>query len=148
MHPRVSFVTKPFDSLTTRELHDLLQLRSLVFVVEQKCLYQDVDGKDPVSRHLLGFSGGRLVACSRWYWEGSQVVLGRIATHPETRGRGYGRTLVRKALKAIGTPSVRIHAQVYLENFYHELGFETHGDPFDEDGIPHLLMIRSKVEPV
>ena len=148
MHPRLSFATKPFDALTPRELHDLLQLRSQVFVVEQECVYLDVDGRDPASHHLMGTNGSRLLTCARWYWEGPQVVVGRIVTHPEARGRGYGRLTVEEALKGIGGASVRLHGQAHLETFYRDLGFETRGEPFDEDGIPHLLMIRPAPEPL
>lgn len=140
--PLLSYHLRRFEELSPRELHDLLRLRSLVFVVEQSCIYLDLDGKDPVSRHLVGVSGNEIVACARWYWQGPQVRLGRIVVHPDHRGGGRGRELMTKALEAIGPQEVALHGQAHLEAFYRDFGFETRGEPFDEDGIPHLLMVR------
>jgi ElaA protein len=120
-------------------------------VVEQECVYVDPDGLDPEATHLLGREAGELVAYARWYAEdgpeGGHVRLGRIVTAPEHRGRGLGRRTVEEALAPIadehpGLP-VRMHAQTYLVPFYQELGFTTVGEPFDEDGIPHVAMLRS-----
>lgn len=141
------FLAKPFDGLSRDELYDVLRLRVEVFVVEQECPYQDLDGLDRAAIHLLGVEEGRVEAYARWYREGDHVRLGRIVTSPRVRGRGHGRELVEQALRRIaeerpGDP-VLIHAQAHLERFYRELGFETFGKPFEEDGIPHVGMVRS-----
>jgi len=145
------FLAKSFDELSSDELYDLLRLRAEVFVVEQECPYQDLDGLDREAVHLLGVEEGRVEAYARWYPEGDHVRLGRIVTSPRVRGRGHGRELVTEALRRIaaeqpGDP-VLIHAQAYLEGFYRELGFETRGEPFDEDGIPHVGMVRRTQTP-
>lgn len=138
--------TKGFPELTVAELYDLLALRAEVFVVEQACAYLDPDGRDPEATHLLGSLDGRLVACARWYLEGERVHLGRIATAGSIRGRGHGRRLVAEALRRIGEDhpgrAVLIHAQAHLQDFYEDLGFVAVGEPFEEDGIPHLAMVR------
>ncbi len=139
------FETRSFHELTLDELYELLRLRSEVFVVEQECVYQDLDGLDREATHLLGLEEGRIEACARWYPEGDPVRLGRIVTSPRVRGRGHGRRLVTEALRQIAAEhpgrAVLIHAQARLEDFYRELGFETRNEPFDEDGIPHVVMV-------
>lgn len=143
----MDLVARPFGELSRDELYDLLTLRARVFVVEQDCPYLDPDGRDRRATHLLGRSAeGSLVACARWYPEEGHVRLGRIATAPESRGRGLGRRLVREALDRIaaehpGRP-VLVHAQAYLRAFYEGFGFRVSGEPFDEDGIEHVEMVR------
>jgi ElaA protein len=140
----VEFRARPFSELTTDELYDLLALRAEVFVVEQGTPYLDPDGRDRRAVHLLGHSEGRLEACARWYPEGEHVRLGRIATSRRVRGRGHGRRLVAEALRRIGKEHpgkpVLIHAQTRLQAFYESLGFRAEGEPFDEDGIEHVVM--------
>jgi ElaA protein len=154
----VRFETLPFEALRLHQLYALLRLRAEVFVVEQDCPYQDLDGLDLEARHLLGTRDGELVACARWYWcdgpdpqgdpeDGPAMVLGRIVTSGSVRGQGVGHRLMEAALAAIdgegaGPLPVRMHAQAHLERFYNRFGFATRGEPFDEDGIPHLLMVR------
>jgi ElaA protein len=137
---------KWFPELTLEELYGLLALRAEVFVVEQACAYLDPDGHDRGATHLLGRLAGELAAYARWYPEGERIRLGRIATAGGVRGRGLGRALVAAALRRIaadhpGRP-VLVHAQSYLRSFYESLGFTTVGEPFDEDGIPHVAMVR------
>lgn len=139
------FLAKAFGALSRDELYDLLRLRAEVFVVEQECPYQDLDGRDREASHLLGLEEGRVESYARWYPAGDHVRLGRIVTSPRVRGRGHGRALVMEALRRIaedhpGKP-VLIHAQARLERFYRALGFETRGESFDEDGIPHVRMV-------
>ena len=143
----MDFVAKAFCDLTLDELYDLLRLRAEVFVVEQSCAYQDLDGLDREATHLLGVEEGRIEACARWYPEADHVHLGRIATSRRLRGRGHGRRLVAEALRWIadehpGEP-ILIHAQTYLDDFYRGYGFEPRGEPFDMDGIPHVVMVRN-----
>jgi len=143
-------VAKPFSALTLDELYDPLALRAEVFVVEQACAYLDPDGHDREATHLLGRLDGELTAYARWYPEGDRVRLGRIATAGHARGRGLGRALVAAALERIAAEhpgrTVLIHAQSYLRSFYETLGFAAVGQPFDEDGIPHLAMVRAPGE--
>lgn len=145
-----SFTWLPFDRLTPRQLHDLLQLRQRVFVVEQKCAYLDVDGLDPKCWLGMGtLADGTLVATARLLPPGlasPEPAIGRVVSSPDHRRHGYGRQLMQEAIREItrlfpGHPT-RIGAQRYLERFYGELGFVTFGEPYMEDGIPHVHMMR------
>jgi ElaA protein len=137
----VDFTARPFDDLSTEELYELLQLRSEVFVVEQQCPYQDLDGFDADGWHLTGREEGELVAYARWYVdEEGWVRLGRIAVRRQWRRQGLAQQAVLCALAVIGQRPVKIHAQSYLRAFYERLGFAVVGEEFMEDGIPHLEM--------
>jgi ElaA protein len=139
----------PFAELSVAELYELLALRQLVFVVEQKCAYLDCDGKDQLATHLLGRDeSGNLVAYARLFPPGVSFVeaaIGRVITHPSVRGTGAGRALMQEAIArtraTYGDGPIRIGAQRYLEKFYGELGFEIASAPYDEDGIPHVEML-------
>ena len=140
----------PFAQLTPRELHDLLQLRAAVFVVEQKCPFQDVDGADPECWHLLGRRAGELVAYCRLVPPGlkyDEPSIGRVVTSEAARGTGSGRELMAEALRRADAlwpgRAIRIGAQRYLERFYGGYGFETVSEPYDEDGIMHVHMLRN-----
>lgn len=139
----------PFDRLSGREVHDVLQLRSRVFVVEQACAYLDADGADPACWQGLGRLGGALVATARIVPPGlkfAEPAIGRVVTAPEVRRTGAGRALMRSAIEQVKRlypgQDIRIGAQRYLEVFYGSLGFEPVGAPYDEDGIPHVEMLR------
>lgn len=151
---------KTFDELTAHELYAILQLRSEVFVVEQNCVYQDMDNKDLHCYHLCGWqraassSGAplaelpqlfvytRLVPAGISYDEPS---IGRVVTSPKTRGTGAGKELMKKSIQQLhelwGVQPIRIGAQAYLKNFYESLGFEQTSDIYLEDGIPHMEML-------
>ena len=140
----------PFAELTTRELHDLLRLRGEVFVVEQACAFQDVDGADPLAWHLLGARGGELVAYARLIPAGvkfAEASIGRVVTSPALRGTGFGRELMRESLRGADTlwpgQPIRIGAQQRLERFYEDFGFTRASAPYDEDGIMHIEMLRN-----
>ncbi len=139
-----------FDALGTAGLYAALQLRSEVFVVEQACIFQDIDGADATAMHVLGTLGGQLVAYARCLPAGSkyaEVSMGRVVTHASVRGTGIGHALVEKALACLaeqwGAQTVRIGAQARLELFYRQHGFVSTGDLYIEDGIPHVEMLRS-----
>ncbi|HUP98162.1 MAG TPA: GNAT family N-acetyltransferase [Usitatibacter sp.] len=141
----------PFDELTSREIHDLYQARVGVFVVEQACPFQDVDGYDPVSWHLLGRAGEGLLAYCRLLPPGSKYAeasIGRVLTTKEGRGTGAGRELMAEALKRAGElwpgQAIRIGAQRYLDRFYGGFGFVQCSEPYDEDGIMHIEMLRTE----
>ena len=138
-----------FDALTLTELYAVLQLRSEVFVVEQACVFQDMDGADTEAMHLLGTSGGQLVAYARCFAAGvkfKEASIGRLITRSTLRGSGAGHVLVRRAVASVtqqwGPQAIHIGAQARLENFYRQHGFETTGEPYIEDGIPHIGMLR------
>ncbi|HUH14107.1 MAG TPA: GNAT family N-acetyltransferase [Longimicrobiales bacterium] len=144
---------KTFAELTLDELYRLLALRQEVFVVEQQSIYQDVDGYDRGSHHLLGSTGEPqalfLAASLRVLPPGlkyPEASLGRVVTSPRVRRHGYGKALVDQGLTFLaahypGAP-VRIAAQHYLLRFYSGFGFRPVGEVYDEDGIPHLDMVR------
>ena len=139
-----------FDDLSTRELHDILQARAEVFVVEQRCAFQDVDGADPASWHLMGRSpDGRLAAYCRLVPPGAKFAepsIGRVITLGAARGTGSGRELMRQAIahtdKLWPGRALRIGAQRHMERFYGAFGCETVSEPYDEDGIMHVEMLR------
>jgi ElaA protein len=134
-----------FDELSARELYAILALRQRVFVVEQTCAYLDADGADAVSRHLWAEDAGEVRAYCRIVPAGvkfAEVSVGRVLTAAEARGTGLGKELMRRALAACGAAPVRIAAQAYLERFYAELGFHRASEPYLDDGIPHVDMLR------
>ena len=148
---QLNWVYKSFDGLTTNELYAILQLRSEVFVVEQNCVYQDVDGKDKKSFHLMAWQGDELAACTRLVPPGvsfSEASIGRVITSPKYRGLGIGITLLEKSISHIletyATDKIRIGAQLYLQKFYEGFGFVTEGEEFLEDGIPHIEMVLER----
>jgi ElaA protein len=147
----LNWVYKSFDELTINELYAILQLRSEVFVVEQNCVYQDVDGKDKKSAHLMAWHNDNLVAYTRLVQPGvsfEEASIGRVITAPFYRGLGIGITLLEKSIEQIlatyQTNKIRIGAQLYLKKFYEGFGFISQGDEFLEDGIPHIEMILER----
>jgi ElaA protein len=146
--PALDWQLLPFDDLSTRQLHELLQLRSAVFVVEQACAFQDVDGTDPQALHLLGTRAGQLLAYARCFAPGikfAEASIGRVVTDPAQRGTGLGHALIRQALQAVaqhwGQQPVRIGAQARLARFYAGHGFVDANLPYVEDGMDHLEMV-------
>jgi ElaA protein len=147
--PSLHWRFAPFAELAAREVHDLLQLRAEVFVVEQDCVFQDVDGADIDSWHLLGRDDEALVAYCRLIPAGvkfAEPSIGRIVTSPRLRGTGRGREWMTEALRIADTlwpgSPIRIGAQQQLERFYGEFGFAKASAPYDEDGIMHIEMLR------
>jgi ElaA protein len=145
----MNWILKKFDALTPYELYAILQLRSEVFVVEQNCVFQDMDNKDQQCHHLMGLQDDHLVACTRLVPPGltyTEASIGRVVTSPAARGSGIGKTLIKKSIEEVfnlyGEGPVKIGAQLYLKNFYRSFGFEQIGDIYDEDGIDHIKMIR------
>jgi len=142
-----TFICKSFDELTTLELYALLQLRSEVFVVEQNCAYQDVDGYDQSAMHLLMYLDDELCAYSRLIPPGikyKSASLGRVVTQRSARGGGHGKALMESAKahceRLWPQMGLTISAQAYLEKFYQSLGFKTESEPYMEDDIPHIQM--------
>jgi ElaA protein len=138
-----------FEDLRVGELYELLRLRSEVFVVEQQCIFLDIDGDDREANHLLGVQGGELKAYARCFGPGvksTEASIGRVSTHPSARGIGLGHALMGQAVAAVnqvwGPQAIRIGAQAHLASFYAKHGFVDMGQPYIEDDIPHLEMIR------
>jgi len=143
-----NWTDKKFEDLTPGELYAILQLRSEVFVVEQNCVFLDMDDKDQISHHLMGWEGDKLVACARIVPAGisyAEFSIGRIVSSPKVRRQGIGRVLVDKSIQLAynlhGKGVIRIGAQYYLRGFYESFGFRKAGDIYLEDGIEHIEML-------
>ncbi len=140
----MKYVTKGFEELTVWELYEILRFRSEVFVVEQNCVYQDVDGVDPLSRHLFMIDDdGVICAYLRWFPGSEEGIaqIGRVLSR--YRRRGIGSILLGYASDEIrerGYQGIRVEAQTYAVPFYERAGFAVTSDEFDEDGIPHVEM--------
>ena len=139
---------KSFDALTPNELYQILTLRSEVFVVEQQCVFLDMDQKDQKSEHLMFWDEKNLVAYCRILPAGvsyTEPSIGRVVSSPKYRETGAGRRLMQQAInmarQRYGNQPIRIGAQLYLKKFYSSLGFEAQGDIYLEDGIEHVEMI-------
>jgi ElaA protein len=146
----LDITTKSFNELTTEELYDLLQLRSEVFVVEQDCVYQDVDGKDQKALHILGYNADKLVAYTRIFKPGyyfEEASIGRVVVRANERKFKHGNAIMNASIDAIknhyNKTIIRISAQTYLKQFYNNLDFQEVGEEYLEDGIPHINMIKS-----
>ena|SRR5688572_16481759 len=145
----ITWQLKKFDSLTPHELYAILRLRAEVFVVEQACIFQDMDNKDQLSYHLMGWKNDNLVAYTRLVPPGvsyNETSIGRVVTSPAERGSGIGKLLMEKSIEQIihlyGKTPIKLGAQLYLKKFYESLGFRQTSDIYDEDGIDHIEMIR------
>jgi len=140
--------------LNAQDLYDLLALRSAVFVVEQNCPYQDLDGKDQKSDHIFARDkDGELIACARIVYPGisySEWSIGRVATAMKVRGSGTGKLLMEQCMSYLiqecDAGGIRISAQEYLLKFYEGFGFEQVSESYLEDDIPHveMLFVNSK----
>ena len=136
---------KHYKDLTLDELYGLLQLRSEVFVVEQDCPYQDLDGNDRNAVHVFAGDGSRILACLRVFLkDDGDASIGRVVTSKEVRGTGLGRKLMMEGISCAREmyPGLKcvIHAQRYATGFYEKCGFSVSSDEFLEDGIPHVEM--------
>ena len=140
-----------FDDLSTKQLYDLLELRTKIFVVEQDCPYQEVDDKDLMAFHVLGYTmQGKLIAVARILPKGlsyNEISFGRVAIDIDGRGSGLGHELTTTMISFIenrfNTNVIRISAQSHLNNFYETHGFKTVSEEYLEDDIPHFEMLRS-----
>jgi ElaA protein len=144
------FALKKFEELKRKEIHDIYALRAAIFVVEQDCVYQDIDGKDLEAHHVLGTFESKLIAYARILEKGASyadyVSIGRIAVLEDYRSKSIGHETVRFCLDRIRDlylgEMIKISAQAHLENFYNQHGFKKEGHPYLEDGIPHIAMIK------
>jgi len=144
------FNIKRFNELSTHELYVILQLRSEVFVVEQDCVYQDLDNKDLDAYHVLGILDKEIVAYARIFKPGDYFLessIGRIVVKKEFRKFQYGYKVVENSIQFIENNlqqnTILISAQSYLTKFYNSLGFIRVGEEYLEDGIPHIKMLKT-----
>jgi ElaA protein len=144
-----TWTCKRFDALTLQELYTILRLRSEVFVVEQNCVFLDMDNKDFFCDHLMGWRENILVGYSRIVPAGisyEETSIGRIVSSPAARGLGIGKELMQQGIETLyrlhGKRDIRIGAQYYLKAFYESFGFVQKGEIYPEDGIDHIEMLR------
>ena len=145
----ITFKIKRFNALSTEELYQSLKLRADVFVVEQNCVYPDIDGKDSKALHLIGKFNDEIVAYARLFAPGyyfDNASIGRVVVSAECRDRKWGHELMRAAIAGIKehyeTDAITISAQEYLKKFYESHGFIQDGEGYSEDDIPHIRMHR------
>lgn len=144
----IKIQVKPFDALTLNELYSILQLRSEVFVVEQDCVYQDIDGKDHKALHIIGYKNNKIIGYTRVFAPGDYFDLasiGRVVVAKSERNHNYGYDIMTASIEALRihfkTSHIHISAQCYLKKFYNNLGFKATGEEYLEDGIPHMAMV-------
>jgi len=145
----MSFKWSRLEALSTLELYEIIKAREAVFVVEQNCPYQETDEKDLKAWHLMATMEGELAAYARVVDPGAKFAepsIGRVMVVEKFRKKNIGRTLMDEAIRFSETTfpgaTIRISAQVYLKKFYESLGFLASSEQYDEDGIPHIEMIR------
>ena len=144
---KIKWEIKKWNELSINEIYSILRLRSEVFVVEQNCVYQDIDKKDILAIHIMGFLKKKLIVYSRAFNEKeyfNEMSFGRAIVKKEKRGIGLGHSLVSKSItiikKEYGNKTIKISAQAHLKNFYAKHGFVAKGKTYLEDNIPHLAM--------
>ena len=144
----ITWIYKAFNQLSPFELYAILQLRNEVFVIEQQCIFQDADNKDPLAWHVMGWEGDHLVAYTRLVPEGvayAESSIGRVVTSPKMRKQGLGRILMQESVEILyklwGRKAIKIGAQLYLKSFYESIGFQQTSDIYLEDGIEHIEML-------
>ncbi|TDN88179.1 ElaA protein [Salegentibacter sp. 24] len=145
----MDILIKNFNELSLEELYQVLQLRSEVFVVEQNCVYQDIDGKDEKALHVLGIKAGKVIAYTRCFDKGfyfEEAAIGRVLVKETERKNAYGHLILKASILAIEerfkTKNIKLSAQQYLTDFYENHGFMQIGEGYLEDGIPHIAMVK------
>ncbi|MGK2863297.1 MAG: GNAT family N-acetyltransferase [Chitinophagaceae bacterium] len=145
----MTWILKYFDTLTPKELYAILRLRTEVFVIEQACIFQDMDNKDPDCFHLMGWQNDILQAYTRLVPPGvsyEEPSIGRVVTSKTARRTGIGKQLMAKSIEEInrlyGKSPIKLGAQCYLKSFYESFGFVPAGNVYEEDGIPHIEMVK------
>ena len=147
----MNYKIKRFSELTTKELYEILKVRAEVFVVEQNCVYQDLDSKDEVAFHLFLEDNGEIISYLRILPKGisySETSIGRVLTKDTYRKKGLSKEMIQKAIDFIRQnleeKEIKISAQVYLQNFYGNFGFKPTSDTYLEDGIEHIEMLYQR----
>lgn len=146
----IQIFTKRFNQLSKNELYKIFQIRSKVFIVEQNCIYQDIDFKDQKAHHILIKKNKEIIGYSRIFKSGDyfkKASIGRVVISKENREKGYGKILMKESIKAIEhifkEKEIKISAQKYLLGFYTSIGFKKEGKEYLEDGIPHIAMVKN-----
>lgn len=139
--------TKRFNKLTVTDLYQILALRTQIFVVDQKRIYQDPDGQEQKAIHIFNRDeDGDVVAYARVFLNGNEVSFGRVVTSNKVRGQGLGGQLLDKIMQTIQqefpNKSIEIEAQVQVEDFYKRVGFVSEGEPFIYKTTPHIKMVH------
>lgn len=149
MQQKIYFETRTFTDFSLLELYEILSLRSDTFVLEQRSLYRDIDHKDPLALHLLGFVNDTIIAYARLFRAGDyyeNASIGRIVVREGYRDNGAGKELLQRAITLIEEtfrePRITVGAQMHLKRFYEKFGFQEQSAPYDEDGIMHILMTK------
>lgn len=141
--------SKRFSELSTNELFEILYLRTKVFVVDQKRVYQEVDEHDPEAIHVFDLEDSQIVAYARVFKQNEKVTFGRVVTNPDYRGQGLGNELMQHVFTTIQKDfpkkEVEIEAQVQVEGFYQKFHFQTQGAPFLFNHTPHLKMTHEMI---
>lgn len=150
MEAELIFEVKSFDQLSLNQLYRILELRSEIFVVEQRCVYQDIDNQDHEALHIIGYLGEEIIAYARCFKPGiyfEEAAIGRVLIQQDYRKLGYGHQLMEASISAVyahyQTRKIRISAQQYLMKFYRQHGFIVSGEGYLEDGIPHISMVKT-----
>ena len=145
----VSIFIKSFEELSKLELYKILRLRAEVFIVEQDCVYQDVDDKDQKALHVILKKSEEIIGYTRLFWPGDyfkEASIGRVVISKKERHNNYGSELMKASILAISEKmkekKIKISAQTYLKIFYNNLGFLECGKEYLEDGIPHVAMFK------
>jgi ElaA protein len=145
----IEWKIKPFEALSVHELYNMLKLRSEIFVVEQNCVYLDLDGKDKFALHLFAEYDNKIVAHARLFKEGisfDNASIGRVVVDANYRDRKWGHDLMREAIAGIkqhfNQSKITIGAQLYLKKFYESHGFVQTSEMYLEDDIPHIEMTK------
>jgi ElaA protein len=141
-------VIKKFSELSTEEIYNILKLRSEVFVVEQNCVYQDIDEKDQKAIHLFIEKNSEIIAYTRIFKKGDYYEenpsIGRVVVSKKERGKNLGKEIMKKSIyfvkENMDEKKIELSAQKYLDKFYKELQFYSEGEDYLEDGIPHQRM--------
>jgi ElaA protein len=148
---KIDWSLKKFDELSAKEIYEILKLRSEVFVVEQNCVFLDMDDKDQFAHHLQGRIEGNLAAVVRILPPGlayDEPSIGRVVSSPQFRRKGVGialmNTAIAETVALYGARAIKIGAQQYLKKFYESFGFVQCSETYLEDDIPHIKMIRNQ----
>ncbi len=145
----LKILVKSFSEITTSQLYEILQLRSEVFVVEQDCVYQDIDFKDQKALHVIGLKRDKVIAYTRIFKPKDyflEASIGRVVVKKTERKFNFGHQIIEASISAISTnfkeTTIKISAQTYLKKFYESHGFKKIGEEYLEDGITHIAMIK------
>ena len=144
----MKITTYTYQQLSKEKLYQIIRLRLEVFVLEQNCIYQDLDNKDQKAIHLVGEEDGKVIAYTRLFKKGDyfeNASIGRVIVKKESRKKDYGKKIMQKSIEELknehNEENIEISAQKYLIKFYDDLGFKKIGEEYLEDNIPHIKMV-------